>query len=57
MSSGTSGVAVDSAGNVYFTDGYNNVIRKINKATGVITTYAGNGTGAGTGSGGFAGDN
>ena len=57
MSSGTSGVAVDSAGNVYFTDGYNNVIRKINKATGIITTYAGNGTGAGTGFGGFAGDN
>ncbi len=57
MSSGTSGVAVDSSGNVYFTDGYNNVIRKINQTTGVITTYAGNGTGAGTGFGGFAGDN
>jgi uncharacterized protein (TIGR03437 family) len=57
MSSGTTGVAVDGAGNVYFTDGYNNVIRKINKLTGIITTYAGNGFGAGTGFGGFAGDN
>lgn len=56
MGSGVSGLAVDSAGNVYFSDGYNNVIRKINKATGVISTYAGNGTGAGTGFGGFSGD-
>jgi len=47
---------VDSAGNVYFSDGYNNVVRKITKATGIITTYAGNGTGAGTGFGGFSGD-
>lgn len=53
---GLSGLAVDSSGNVYFSDGGNNVIRKINTA-GVISTYAGNGTGAGTGFGGFAGDN
>jgi uncharacterized protein (TIGR03437 family) len=53
---GLSGLAVDGSGNVYFSDSANNVIRKINTA-GVISTYAGNGTGAGTGFGGFAGDN
>ena len=51
---GLSGLAVDSSGNVYFSDSSNNVIRKINTA-GLISTYAGNGTGAGFG--GFAGDN
>lgn len=56
MGSGLSGVAVDGAGNIYFSDGYNNVIRRITPA-GIISTYAGNGTGAGTGFGGFAGDN
>jgi uncharacterized protein (TIGR03437 family) len=53
---GLSGLAVDSSGNVYFADSSNNVIRKIDTA-GIISTYAGNGTGAGTGFGGFAGDN
>ena len=53
---GLSGLAVDGEGNVYFSDSANHVIRKINSA-GVISTYAGNGTGAGTGFGGFAGDN
>lgn len=42
-------LAVDSAGDVYISDEGNNVIRKIAAATGIITTYAGNGT---TGSGG-----
>lgn len=55
-SGGLSGLAVDGLGNVYFSDSANHVIRKINTA-GVISTYAGNGTGAGTGFGGFAGDN
>jgi uncharacterized protein (DUF779 family) len=43
------GVAVDSAGNLYIADIYNNRIRKV--SNGVITTIAGNGTG------GFSGDN
>jgi uncharacterized protein (TIGR03437 family) len=44
-----SGIAVDSAGNLYIADTGNNRIRKV--ANGVITTVAGNGT-AGFGSGG-----
>jgi len=37
------GVAMDSAGNLYIADTYNQVIRKVNPA-GAITTLAGNGT-------------
>lgn len=36
------GVAVDTAGNVYISDSYNNVIREVD-ATGVINTVVGNG--------------
>ena len=43
------GIAVDSSGNVYFADGDNNRIRKVNATTGVITTVAGNGTFGATG--------
>jgi uncharacterized protein (TIGR03437 family) len=43
------GLAVDSAGNLYIADSYNNRIRKV--SNGVIATVAGNGTG------GFSGDN
>jgi sugar lactone lactonase YvrE len=43
------GVAVDSAGNLYIADSYNNRVRKV--SNGVITTVAGNGTF------GFSGDN
>ena len=38
-----SGIAVDSAGNLYIADTYNNVIRQVS-AGGTITTVAGNGT-------------
>jgi sugar lactone lactonase YvrE len=46
-------VAVDSAGNLYIVDG-NALIRKVTKATGIITTVAGNGDGGYSGDGGPA---
>ncbi len=46
-----SGVAVDSAGNVYIADSDNNVVRKVTASTQVITTIAG------TGTYGYSGDN
>ena len=42
--SGPSGVAVDSAGDLFIADTNNNRIREVNASTGVITTIAGNGT-------------
>jgi hypothetical protein len=47
------GVAVDNAGNVYFSDVPDHVIRRVN-ATGMITTVAGNGTPGYSGDGGQA---
>src|SRR5205823_1220015 len=44
------GITTDSAGNIYFCDRNNNRIRKIN-TSGIITTLAGNGTGAYSGDG------
>ena len=44
------GIVVDASGNVYFSDSFNHVVRKIT-ATGTITTYAGNGLY------GYSGDN
>jgi len=44
------GVAVDTAGNVYIADSHNQRIREVAAATGVITTIAG------TGTHGFSGD-
>jgi hypothetical protein len=43
-------VATDAAGNVYVADFYNHRVRKIDAATGIVTTIAG------TGASGFAGD-
>jgi len=43
------GVALDSAGNLYIADPRNNRIRVVNQA-GIISTFAGNGTGFATGS-------
>jgi sugar lactone lactonase YvrE len=48
-------LAFDSSGNLYIADCFNNVIREVNMATGIITTAAGDGTGAGTGAPGEAG--
>ncbi|MGH9615625.1 MAG: hypothetical protein ACRD28_02705 [Acidobacteriaceae bacterium] len=38
------GMAVDSAGNLYFADLGSNVVRKVAAGTGIITTVAGNGS-------------
>src|SRR4029077_1798122 len=47
------GVAVDGAGNLYIADGDNARIRKVTRA-GIISTYAGKGTGGFSGDGGAA---
>ena len=53
-----SGIAVNPAGTVlYIGDSGNNVVRMVNLATGIITTFAGNGFGSGTTGGGYTGDN
>jgi len=44
------GIAVDSAANVYIADRHNHCVRLLDSVTGVITTFAGNGTS------GFGGD-
>lgn len=48
------GVITDTAGNVYIADTTNYVIRMVTKATGKISTIAGNHTGGFTGDGGLA---
>jgi hypothetical protein len=47
-------VASDAAGNIYIQDSGNNVIRKVDATTGVITTFAGTGTPGHLGDGGPA---
>ena len=48
------GVALDNAGDVYFADFYHHVVRRIDAASGIITTVAGNGTEGFSGDGGSA---
>jgi len=48
-----SGVAVDTAGNLFVADSYNHCVRKVTTG-GVISTVAGNGTGGFGGDGGLA---
>ena len=45
------GVALDGSGNLFIADQFNRRIRRVDAATGIITTVAGNGTS------GFSGDN
>ncbi len=49
-----SGIALDSGGNIYIADQYNNRIRMVAATTGIITTVAGNGTAGFGGDGGSA---
>ncbi|MBA4130683.1 MAG: hypothetical protein C0519_04585 [Hyphomicrobium sp.] len=49
------GVAIDTAGNLFISDFNNHRIRRVDGATGIITTVAGSGA-TGTGMGGFSGD-
>lgn len=51
--SGPRGVTLDSAGNLYIGDYYNNRIRKVN-ASGIISTFAGDGINGFAGDGGAA---
>jgi hypothetical protein len=48
------GTAEDAAGNIYIADTENNVIRRIDVATGIITRFAGTGEAGATGPGGQA---
>lgn len=52
------GVTVDAGGNLYIADTYNQRIRRVDAATGIITTSVGNGdsSGLGDGKGTFSGD-
>ncbi len=45
------GVVLDSAGNIYIADWYDNRVRKVTISTGIISTFAG------TGIGSYSGDN
>jgi hypothetical protein len=50
----TQGVALDSAENLYIVDYYGHRVRRVGAATGIITTFAGNGTSGTGGDGGPA---
>ena len=51
---GPDGLAIDAAGNVYVAESNNHRVRRIDAATKVITTIAGNGAGSFAGDGGLA---
>jgi sugar lactone lactonase YvrE len=51
---GPAGIAVDNSGNFYLGDTYNFRVRKVNAASGIITTVAGNGIAGYSGDGGVA---
>ncbi|HXN22335.1 MAG TPA: hypothetical protein VOA41_06285 [Candidatus Dormibacteraeota bacterium] len=51
---GPSGVSVDASGNLFIADSFDHRIRRVDAATGVITTVAGNGTPGFSGDGGAA---
>ena len=51
---GPIGIGIDKIGNIYINDCQNNRIRKIDATTGIITTYAGNGTAGFSGDSGLA---
>ncbi len=38
------GIAVDNAGNVYVADRHNHCVRRIDGTSGIVTTFAGNGS-------------
>jgi hypothetical protein len=51
------GLAIDAAGNLYLADDYQQRVRMVNAATGIITTVAGNGYESGlAGPGGYSGE-
>jgi hypothetical protein len=50
------GLALDSLGNLYIADLFNNEIREVNMSNGMITVVAGNGYNALSNSGGYSGD-
>lgn len=48
------GMAIDAAGNVYFADTMSHTVRRIDAATGIVNSVAGNGNAGDTGDGGLA---
>ncbi len=48
------GIAIDTFGNIYVSDGGNHRVRRIDKVTGIITTFAGTGTAGSDGDWGSA---